>query len=147
MGHLLLLLNMNRAGSWGSTESINGHGTASIIDPAWSSPKCVQVGIVGRTGCGKSTLMMSLFRVVEPSSGSISIDGIDIQSVGLFDLRSRLALVPQACWIDCFSSSSLLGPCSSTSACPPTDFEQHLSGVRQGMMDDALSAQHTAGKV
>ena len=54
-----------------------------------------QVGIAGRTGCGKSTLMMSLFRVVEATSGSISIDGINIRDIGLFDLRSRLALVPQ----------------------------------------------------
>ena len=40
--------------------------------------------------------MMALFRIVEPSSGTIFIDGLDITEMGLFDLRSRLALVPQA---------------------------------------------------
>ena len=39
--------------------------------------------------------MMTLYRIVEPSSGSIVVDGVDICSIGLFDLRSRLALVPQ----------------------------------------------------
>lgn len=55
------------------------------------------MGIAGRTGCGKSTLVAALFRMVEPSGGSISIDGIDTASIGLFDLRSRMALVPQVC--------------------------------------------------
>lgn len=100
-----------------------------------------QVGVAGRTGCGKSTLFLTLFRIggwqhsldlgqragapvgplacvfavlypwpahqhsawgplsrpaVEPCGGSIAIDGIDICSIGLRDLRSRLALVPQA---------------------------------------------------
>ena len=66
-----------------------------------------QVGIAGRTGCGKSTLMMSLFRVMEAASGSITIDGVNIREIGLFDLRSRLALVPQArtlCTCDCLVS-------------------------------------------
>ena len=54
-----------------------------------------KVGVAGRTGCGKSTLMMALKRIIEPSSGRILIDGVDIASVRLFDLRSRLALVPQ----------------------------------------------------
>ena len=54
-----------------------------------------KVGICGRTGCGKSTLMLALYRIVEPSSGSIRIDGIEATSIGLFDLRSRLSLVPQ----------------------------------------------------
>lgn len=55
----------------------------------------LQVGVAGRTGGGKSTLMMALFRIVEPASGTIYIDGLDITEMGLFDLRSRLALVPQ----------------------------------------------------
>ena len=54
-----------------------------------------QVGVAGRTGCGKSTLMLSLWRLVEASDGRIVIDGVDIASIGLDDLRSRLALVPQ----------------------------------------------------
>ncbi len=56
-----------------------------------------KVGVAGRTGCGKSTLMMALKRVMEPSGGRVLIDGVDIAAVPLFDLRSRLALVPQAC--------------------------------------------------
>jgi ABC-type multidrug transport system fused ATPase/permease subunit len=54
-----------------------------------------KVGICGRTGCGKSTLMLALYRLVEPSSGSIKIDGIEVTGIGLYDLRSRLSLVPQ----------------------------------------------------
>ena len=54
-----------------------------------------KVGVCGRTGCGKSTLMLALYRIVEPLSGSIRIDGIEATSIGLFDLRSRLSLVPQ----------------------------------------------------
>ncbi|GLC35697.1 hypothetical protein PLESTB_000485000 [Pleodorina starrii] len=54
-----------------------------------------KVGVAGRTGCGKSTLMMTLYRLVEPSSGTIRIDGYDICAMGLYDLRSRLSLVPQ----------------------------------------------------
>ena len=46
-------------------------------------------------GCGKSTLMMSIYRIVEPCGGNVTIDGQDICQMGLFDLRSRLALVPQ----------------------------------------------------
>ncbi|PRW61038.1 multidrug resistance-associated 1 isoform X8 [Chlorella sorokiniana] len=54
-----------------------------------------KVGVAGRTGCGKSTLFLALFRIVEPCGGHIVIDGLDICSIGLRDLRSRLALVPQ----------------------------------------------------
>jgi ATP-binding cassette, subfamily C (CFTR/MRP), member 1 len=54
-----------------------------------------RIGIVGRTGAGKSSIMSTLFRMVEISSGSITIDGIDIGKVGLADLRSRLAIIPQ----------------------------------------------------
>ncbi|KII85509.1 hypothetical protein PLICRDRAFT_145262 [Plicaturopsis crispa FD-325 SS-3] len=54
-----------------------------------------KVGIVGRTGAGKSSLLQALFRVVELENGKIEIDGHDIRNMGLDVLRSRLALVPQ----------------------------------------------------
>lgn len=54
-----------------------------------------KVGIVGRTGAGKSSLTLSLFRIIEAAQGQISIDGVNIAELGLHTLRSRLTIIPQ----------------------------------------------------
>ncbi|KAK1597465.1 ABC transporter [Colletotrichum navitas] len=54
-----------------------------------------RIGVIGRTGAGKSSLTLALFRFLEARSGSIHVDGLDISKVKLHELRSRLAIIPQ----------------------------------------------------
>uniref|UniRef100_A0A3Q2X8W1 ABC transporter domain-containing protein n=1 Tax=Hippocampus comes TaxID=109280 RepID=A0A3Q2X8W1_HIPCM len=54
-----------------------------------------KVGIVGRTGAGKSSLALAIFRILEAASGRIYIDEVDIAQLGLRDLRSRITIIPQ----------------------------------------------------
>jgi len=54
-----------------------------------------QIGIVGRTGAGKSSMTLALFRLIEAAQGGIIIDGVNISDVALYPLRSRLVILPQ----------------------------------------------------
>uniref|UniRef100_W5MJY3 ABC-type glutathione-S-conjugate transporter n=1 Tax=Lepisosteus oculatus TaxID=7918 RepID=W5MJY3_LEPOC len=54
-----------------------------------------KVGIVGRTGAGKSSLALGIFRILEAAKGEIYIDGVNIAEIGLHDLRSRITIIPQ----------------------------------------------------
>lgn len=54
-----------------------------------------KIGIVGRTGAGKSSLALGIFRILEAAKGKIYIDGVDIAEIGLHDLRSRITIIPQ----------------------------------------------------
>jgi ABC-type multidrug transport system fused ATPase/permease subunit len=60
-----------------------------------SNSKRQQIGICGRTGAGKSTTFLTLFRIYEACNGKVTIDGIDVSKIGLRDLRSKLSIIPQ----------------------------------------------------
>ncbi|XP_028938109.1 multidrug resistance-associated protein 1 isoform X7 [Ornithorhynchus anatinus] len=67
----------------------------ALQDVSFQTHSGEKVGIVGRTGAGKSTLTNCLFRIVERAGGKIVIDGIDISTIGLHDLRGQLNIIPQ----------------------------------------------------
>ena len=54
-----------------------------------------KIGIVGRTGAGKSSLTLSLFRMLEAAGGNIIIDGVNIATIGLHELRNSITILPQ----------------------------------------------------
>ena len=67
----------------------------ALCDVSCAIPPGTRVGIVGRTGSGKSTLILSMMRIIEAEAGKIEIDGVDISQVELAHLRSSVTVVPQ----------------------------------------------------
>ncbi|KAJ3207843.1 hypothetical protein HDU67_007191, partial [Dinochytrium kinnereticum] len=70
-------------------------GPTVLTDVTFEIKGGEKLGVVGRTGAGKSSLSLCLFRIVEPSAGTITVDGINVADIGLHDLRSRLTIIPQ----------------------------------------------------
>ncbi|XP_029173198.1 multidrug resistance-associated protein 7-like isoform X1 [Nylanderia fulva] len=71
------------------------HLVPSLKEITFVTRPAEKIDVVGRTGAGKSSLLASLFRLTEISSGSILIDNVNIQTLQLNTLRSRLAIIPQ----------------------------------------------------
>jgi ATP-binding cassette subfamily B protein len=72
-----------------------GTGQAVLRDVSLAIPAGTRVGIVGPTGSGKSTLANLLLRLFDPDCGTVRLDGIDLRSLSLADLRAQFAVVPQ----------------------------------------------------
>ncbi|KAF8634908.1 hypothetical protein AX15_000655 [Amanita polypyramis BW_CC] len=90
-----------------------------------------KIGVVGRTGSGKSTLALSLLRMVEPSSGKVILDSIDISTIGLEDLRTRITIISQDVSLFSGTIKTNLDPLEEHSAEECLDVVQrcHLSSV------------------
>ncbi len=67
----------------------------SLKDISFTIGAGEKLGVIGRTGSGKSSLLLAIFRLVEPTGGNVFIDGIDVKTLPLAVLRSRLAILPQ----------------------------------------------------
>ncbi|KAF9165068.1 hypothetical protein DFQ26_000661 [Actinomortierella ambigua] len=73
----------------------HSYGIAVLKRVSFVVAPCEKIGVVGKMGSGKTTLLISLLRVVEAAEGKILIDGLDVREMGLRDLRSKIAIIPQ----------------------------------------------------
>lgn len=74
--------------------SYSPNSTPILHDLTFQIEPREKVGIVGRTGAGKSSIFQTIYRMAHQNSGSIRIDGVDIEKLSLRQLRSRLAIIP-----------------------------------------------------
>ncbi|KAF8921944.1 pleiotropic drug resistance ABC transporter [Mucidula mucida] len=123
-----------------------------LKDLSFSVNPSEKIGVVGRTGSGKSTLALSLLRMVEPSGGRILIDGIDVSTIGLQDLRTRVTIVSQDVSLFTGTLRSNLDPLDqhSTQECMDVVERCHLMSVlhhadRDNILNMAMSAGSLSG--
>lgn len=101
-------------------------------------PAGKKCGVVGRTGAGKSSLTVALFRLVEIESGRISLDGLNLGSLGLSDVRGRskgMAIIPQDTFLAGDSLRQCIDPFGQSS---DPDILEALKSVRMGGMEDTV---------
>lgn len=94
-----------------------------------------KIGLIGRTGAGKSTFALSLFRVIEAASGSILVDEVDISTLGLHDLRSKMTIIPQDPVLFAGSLRWNLDPCDEHSD------EELWSALEHAHLKDFVASQ------
>ncbi|XP_074640753.1 ATP-binding cassette sub-family C member 10-like [Tubulanus polymorphus] len=112
--------------------------TDALIDVTFETKPAEKVGIIGRTGSGKSSLFLTLYRMIDVRSGWVTIDGLNVSHLGLKDLRSRLAIIPQDPFLFCGSVRENLDPTDEYSdneildvldKCHMLDAVRHLGGL------------------
>ncbi|CAG8447380.1 10995_t:CDS:10 [Ambispora gerdemannii] len=120
---------------WGSRGEIefkqvtlryNAYGVAVLKHVTFHVKAREKIGIVGKTGSGKSTLLVSLLRIVELTEGQILIDDINISTIGLRDLRNKIAIIPQEPVIFAGTIKSNLDPFNT---CTDEEIWQSLNAV------------------
>lgn len=98
---MILTLSLVSTESQGRIEFVNvvmayREGLPAVLNNvSFTIEEGSKVGICGRTGAGKSSILVTLLRTADVIQGKILIDGIDILDIGLEDLRSRIAIIPQ----------------------------------------------------
>ena len=108
----------------------------------------MKVGIVGRTGAGKSSILQALFRLCEIEQGTITLDGVDIRHVGLHTLRKSLAFIPQAPFLLQGTIRENLDPFNEKTdeevwtVLKEVKLDLHIEGMKDGLLTEVAESNN-----